>query len=245
MNEKFPQLFLGMLALAIAIVYATSLFGSSFVKAKQINETLTVTGSAKKQITSDYVVWRGSISRKSSDMAAAYSAVKVDTERVKEFFEDNDIPDSLVEFDPVSSSQKSTRDKQADGSEVTHWYWVMTQSFEVRSNDVERITELSREITDLIEEGVALQSYSPQYYYTKIAEMRVEMLGLATKDSRKRAETMVENAGGKLGSLVGARMGVFQITQPNSTEVSDYGIYDTSSIEKDITAVVKLTFAVE
>jgi hypothetical protein len=40
-------------------------------------------------------------------------------------------------------------------------------------------------------------------------------------------------------------MGVLQITAAYSTEVSDMGISDTSSIDKDMTAVVNVSFAVD
>lgn len=252
MNDKYPQLFirsshilLGMTMFAIAIVLGCMSFSGALVKAKRVDDSLSVTGSAKKQITSDYVVWYVSVSRKSDDMSAAYSATRKDMETVLKFLKDKGIKDEDIELNPVSSSEQSWTERLADDSEVTHWYWVMSQGFEIRSNDVQGITKLSQEITDLMANGVSLQSNPPQYYYTKIADLRIEMLGLATKDARERAATMVENAGGRLGPLVAARMGVFQITVPNSTEVDDYGIYDTTSIEKDITAVVKLTFAVE
>jgi hypothetical protein len=245
MNERFPQMFFGLTALAIGFIVAAVIVSGSLVKIKRSSEPLTVTGSAKKQITSDYVVWNGSVSRKSADMTAAFNAVKKDGDRVRQFFKDKNVPDDAVEYAPIGSSEESWTETQADGSEKTYWQWVMTQSFTISSNDVNGITELSKEITDLIGEGIGLQSYNPQYYYTKIADLRVEMLGLATKDAMLRAKTIVESAGGRLGPLSSARMGVFQITQPNSTEVDDYGIYDTSSIDKEITAVVKLTFAVE
>jgi len=231
--------------LAIAIVLGSMSFSGALVKAKRVDDSLSVTGSAKKQITSDYVVWYASVSRKSDDMSVAYSATRKDMETVLKFLKDNGIKDEAVELNPVSSSEQSWTETMADGSETTHWYWLMSQGFEIRSNDVQGITKLSQDITDLIASGVSLQSNPPQYYYSKIADLRIEMLGFATKDARNRAETMVKNAGGRLGPLVAARMGVFQITVPNSTEVDDYGIYDTTSIDKDITAVVKLTFAVE
>lgn len=245
MNDKFPQLFWGMLMLAIAIVFASMSFSGALVKVKRVDDSLSVTGSAKKQITSDYVVWYASVSRKSDNMASAYSATRKDMETVVKFLKEKGIKDEEIELNPVSSSEQSWTETFADGSETVHWYWIMTQSFEIRSNDVDGITNLSRDITDLIASGVSLQSNPPQYYYSKIADLRIEMLGLATKDARERAAAIVEGAGGRLGPLTAARMGVFQITVPNSTEVDDYGIYDTSSIDKDITAVVRLTFAVE
>lgn len=244
-SDRSGPIFLGLLMIAIAMVASAAIIGNTLVKVKRTGDTLTVTGSAKKSIVSDYTVWRGSVSRKSEDMTAAFNAVKTDADRVRKYFSEKGVPQESIKFSPISSANLSYYETNADGNEITHWYWQMTQNFEVSGTDVEGITALSQEITDLIGEGIGLQSYSPEYLYTKIADMRIEILGEATGDARQRAETIVKNAGGKLGSLASARMGVFQITAKNSTEVSDYGVYDTSSLEKDITAVVSLTFAVE
>jgi len=121
----------------------------------------------------------------------------------------------------------------------------LNQEIEVRSFNVNKVTAISRESTKLIEEGVELQSMPPSYYYTKIADLKIDMLALATTDARNRAEKIAENAGSSIGGLKIANMGVFQITPINSNEVSDYGINDTSSIEKEIMSVVNCVFTAE
>jgi hypothetical protein len=50
-------------------------------------------------------------------------------------------------------------------------------------------------------------------------------------------------SGSRSSELRRVSVGVFQITSPNSTEVEDYGVYNTSTLEKDVTAVVNVTFA--
>ena len=120
----------------------------------------------------------------------------------------------------------------------------LTQSFEIRSGDVDGITRLSQRATELINEGIPLVSPPPEYLYTRLADERVRMLAEATEDARARAEVIAKSAGSEIGPVRDARMGVFQITPRHSTEVSDYGINDVTSLEKDITAVVKVTFAV-
>jgi hypothetical protein len=54
---------------------------------------------------------------------------------------------------------------------------------------------------------------------------------------------LVEASGAHLGKLRGVDVGVFQVTSPNSTAVSDYGVYDTTTPQKEVTAVVNVTFA--
>lgn len=119
-----------------------------------------------------------------------------------------------------------------------------TQNFEVRSADVGRVTRLAEQATALVNEGLELQNSRQEYLVTRMADLRTPMLAEATKDAGERARSIAESAGGEIGPVRSARMGVFQITARNSTGVSDMGVYDTSSLDKDITAVVRVTFAV-
>jgi hypothetical protein len=70
------------------------------------------------------------------------------------------------------------------------------------------------------------------------------MVAAATKDAKARAEAIAQSTDTEVGTVRAAKTGVFQITSRNSTDVSDYGIYDTSSVDKDITAVVSVTFSI-
>jgi hypothetical protein len=124
-------------------------------------------------------------------------------------------------------------------------YYDLSQTVTIRSNEIDKITEISRKATELLNEGVAFQSEAPQYLYTKLADIKVTMLAEATKDARKRAEMIAECAGSKLGGLKYADMGVMQITPLYSNEVSDYGVNDTYSLEKEITAVVHCKFEIK
>lgn len=123
--------------------------------------------------------------------------------------------------------------------------YTLSQNIEIRSKDVEKVTQLSRGATELINQGVEFQSNPPQYFYTKIADLKVEMLTLATKDAFNRAQKIAENANSRLGILRSAKQGVFQITPRYSNDIADYGINDTSSLEKEITAVVNTSFTIE
>src|SRR5690606_40695998 len=73
-----------------------------------------------------------------------------------------------------------------------------------------------REITELLNKGIQFYSQSPRYYYTKLADLKIEMISKATADAKHRADMIAENSGGKLGELISAKMGIFQITGQNS-----------------------------
>jgi hypothetical protein len=123
--------------------------------------------------------------------------------------------------------------------------YSLRQELEVRSTDVDKIEKLAREATELINQGILIESNAPEYHYTKLGDLKIEMLSEAAKDAKQRAQQIASSTGSSIGSMRSARMGVLQITPADSNDVSGEGMNDTTSLDKDITAVVNVTFAVD
>lgn len=242
-TERFPQLFGGMVALALALVLAALLGANAIKQARRAGDQIEVTGSAKKQIRADYAVWRVSVAAQAPGLQDAYAEVTRHGQAVRQFLAQSGVPDSAVTFRPVETSTVNRVTETGMTTPEVLGY-RLSQMVEVRSADVNGMTALSERAAALITQGIPIQSSSPEYLYTKLADVRTQMLAEATEDARRRAEAVAKSAGAEIGAVRSARQGVFQITPRNSTEVSDYGINDVSSLEKDITAVVRVTFAV-
>lgn len=235
---------LGICIAAATIASSIILSGGALKVIKFTREQISVTGSATKQIRSDYVIWSGSFSRREKDLKSAYKNLKQDLEKVKAYFKSQGInPEEVVVSQIVTTTVYKKNDKGNDTNEIQ--YYVLNQTVEIRSKDVNRVTTVSRESTGLIEQGVEFESYAPQYFYTELDKLKIEMLAKASENAKERAENMVRAAGNKIGLMRQARMGVFQITPVTSTDVSDYGENDTTSLDKKVMAVVTVNFAIE
>ena len=123
--------------------------------------------------------------------------------------------------------------------------YSVEQDVTVDSEDVPQIAQMSREAPKLIEQGVHIQSEPPLYLYTKLADLKIQMLAEASKDARVRAEQIAGNTGASIARLQTARMGVMQVNAANESEVSGTGMNDTTSLEKDALAVVTATFGID
>lgn len=230
-------------AIAIGLVLSSAIFGWFFAKSKKGDDAITVTGSAKKRIKSDLVVWSAGVSSQSAQLSDAYKQLSENVPRIKSYLVSKGIPEDQM---TVSSITTTTLKKQdANGNETTEITgYSLRQSIDVRSTEVEKIAKIAREATELINQGILIESNPPQYYYTQIGDLKIEMLGEAAKDAKIRAEKIAASTGNSIGAVKSARMGVLQITAADSTEVSDSGIYSTETIDKDMTAVVNVSFAV-
>ena len=231
--------------IAGATIGSSIILSSAFLKfQKATHEVITVTGSANRPITSDYVVWNASFDVRDADLAKGYKRLSADLEKVKQYLLAKGIQTDELTIPQIGTQQLYKKDSRGnDTNELIDYR--LSQSIEVHSVNVTNITTISRGITELIDQGVQINSGAPAYHYRKLDELKLEMLARATENAKQRATNMAHATGNHIGPIRSARMGVFQITPINSTEVADYGVNDLSALDKKVTAVVMATFAIE
>ncbi len=242
-NRTIGNIIIALIVMG-GLIAASLIAVNGVVKLKSSETSIVVTGSAKQQITSDLIVWTGYFHSQSKLLQDTYTELEISREKVKNYLVDKGIGEDEIVFSSITTNVIYVYNEYGVYTNVVDYY-DLSQTVTIRSGDVDKVTELSRSATELLNDGVQFQSYEPQYHYTKLADLKVEMLAAATKDATRRAQMMAENAGSKLGQLTYADMGVMQITPLYSNEISDYGINDTTSLEKEITAVVHCTFIIE
>lgn len=233
------------LIFSLAIIISAFLLGNAYMNRNKIDGSISVTGLGMADFTSDLIVWEGSFSKESFDLQKAYTDLEKDKEIITAYLTSKGISKKELVFNAVSSSKNNRSKYSDDGKYIGEEFlgYVLTQSLQIDSNDVEKVELVSREITELLNKGIQFYSQAPRYYYTKLADLKIEMISKATSDAKTRAEMIAENSGGKLGSLISAKMGIFQITGQNSNE--DYswgGTYNTSSKEKTASITMKLDY---
>jgi len=128
---------------------------------------------------------------------------------------------------------------------LTRTTYVVSQGFDVSTGAIDTVQGAATRLGSLLERGVQVSAQPLAFISTDLEQAKLEALAAATGEARRRAGILVNGLGGKLGRMRASSLGVYQITPRNSTEVSDYGISDTSSRLKDVTAVVSATFAVK
>jgi hypothetical protein len=242
--EKNGHIFNAGFALAVALVLSSIVGAWAYTHAKNGEQTITVTGSARKRIKSDLVIWRAAVTYQAAELSEAYKSLSDNIPRVKQYLISKGIPEDQITISSISSSTMHARDNEGNETGQITGY-SLRQELEVRSTDVDKIERVAREATELINQGILLESMSPEYHYTKLGDLKIEMLGEASKDAKERAQRIATSTGSSIGSVRSAKMGVMQITPADSNEVSGEGMNDTSSLEKDITAVVNVSFAVD
>jgi hypothetical protein len=239
-----PHLF-GLLAglfLAAGLCFASILFTRTWTRLHE-SQVIDVTGSARKNVLSDLVIWRASFSVEDEGLLGAHEKLQGDLGKVRAYLRTK----GMAEFTllPVQIHEITARTRN-DGEDVVtkRLGYRLTQRIEIKSADL-ATTRLGTESAVLLEQGVALVSEGLDFIYTRASEAKVEMMAEATKDARARAEQIAGQGGRRIKELRAARMGVVQINPLNSSATSWEGNNDTSSPEKTITTTISATFALE
>jgi hypothetical protein len=229
-----PAIIIGIASIISAVFLAQALSN------RGINNTISSTGSAKVRVESDSAKLSGDITRRidTNQIKAGYSAMESDKLAVVKFLESKGLSAEEYVIGPLLSN-----DVWNNGS-IDYSKQELRQSITIDSSDVQKVRGIAEDATSLVQQGIKFQTYDVQYYYSKLAEERVALLGAAIKDAQLRAGEIAKSAGNSIGSLRSASSGVVQVLAPNSVSVEDYGSYDTSTMEKDIMVTVRAVFEV-
>lgn len=223
-----------------ALVIAAIIGSYAFYSVRSLDNTITVTGSAKQAVTADNAKWTVMANRvvDQYSVADAYTRVSADVSKIKNFLAKNGVKPEEISVSPIMVDDYWTGKEGDRQSNVR-------QSITVKSQDVSRIKTISENTLALAQAGVKFSPQQPEYYVSSLPQLRVSLLGQAVKDARSRASEIAAPMGQHVGKLKSASSGVVQVLQPNSIDVSDYGQYDTFTIDKDVMVTVRATFVVE
>lgn len=228
----------------IGVIGAAWIFGSAYKYKYNANNTINVTGNAKKDFESDIVKWTATYSKKSMNLSDASGELKRDRELVKQFLIQQGIDEKEILFNAINISKDFSYHTDGNGNSYnTFTGYSLTQTVSVESKDLVKVDNASREISALISQGVELSSNEPSYYYSKLEDLKLALIAEASKNAKARAENIAQESGSSLGSLKKADLGIFQITGQNDNEEYSYGgVFNTSSRYKTANITIKASY---
>jgi len=236
------------IAFALAIILAALSFSNAYKFKYKSNNSVSVTGLGSKDFVSDLIVWSGSFIRKNGSLKDAYAELDSDRDKIKKYLLKQGTSTDEIIFSAVDIDKEFADVWDDSGTKTISVFsgYRLTQRVQIESKDVDKVEAISRQISELINLGIEFYSSSPNYFYTKLAALKIEMIAEATKDANTRAKKIAENAGSDIGALKNASMGVFQIVAQNSAEEYSWGgSFNTASKRKTASITVKLEYEAE
>lgn len=243
---KMIKKHLNIIILGISIILTAFVLANAYSNRNKNTNRIFVTGLGSTDFKSDLIVWNGTFIQRNKDLKKAYEGLNRDKELIKQYLISKGIKESQIIFSAVDIDQDIESYYDNGKYKSVNKGFKLSQGLQIESKEVEKIENISREVTEIIQSGIEFYSRSPEYYYTKLAELKLNLIGEATKDAYNRAKLIADNSGSKVGSLKNATQGVFQIIAQNSSEDFSWGgSFNTDAKNKTATITIKLEYEVD
>lgn len=240
MLEKLEKFQITILAIILVI---GAMLSSKIIVSGLAHDGISVTGSAYEIVKSDSGKLVFNISVQGKTKAIAYQTLKQQLPVVEKYLKEKGIKDITIKN---YNGYYNYKYNQATGNYTNEVdYFKLSQPIEASAKDVNLIKEVSIDIQNLIDKGIDISDAGADYYYSGLADLKIKLLKAATLDAKNRAAAMLKANNNSVGKIQSVKMGVFQITDVDSTSVSDMGINDTSTIDKKVTAVANVVFKIK
>lgn len=226
--------------LGICLIVSALIFGLFFYNSRAPEKTIRTVGAATESISSDIIKWRVTFSRSAplDGLQNAYQEMSADLTAFKKILKDQGIETEKMGIQPVATNKNYNSQGVVTGYNIS-------QSIYLISKEMKKVEDLAFNPGLITGRGLLVEQSSLEYYNTQLDEAKRRLLAKATEDAKLRAKEIAKGTGDRVGKIQAAKVGVFQITEPFSTEISDYGIHNTSTKEKEITVTVHVTFALK
>ena len=179
---------LNTIIIAVAVIITGFLLANGYKNRSKTADAISVTGSGEENFTSDLIVWRASFSKKNLDLKMAYSELNKDQQAIRKYLLSKGVTSDELIFEAVYIQKDFFYEYDQNGqlrNTVFNGY-QLTQNLKVQSKNVDGVENISREVTELIDAGVELNSFPPEYYYTKLAQLKVKMIESAPRPRKNR-----------------------------------------------------------
>jgi hypothetical protein len=224
------------LLIAISIALAGYFIGNTMYNSKVALNTAEAKGLAERRVKSDKANWTISFTTSGSNQTAIsdlYSSAEKDQETIIDLLKDNGFSDKEISVGVIDYNRRVYRDDNQKIVDESIW---LSGSINVETNNVDIVNKVRGKVNKLIAKGISISNGQPSYHFTRLNEIKPEMLSEATKNARIAANEFAENAGVEVGGIRDARQGSFFIRDAGE----DYG--DTQKIEKEVRVVTTITF---
>lgn len=222
--------------LAVGIALGGYFIGQTMYNAKVGLNTAQVKGLAERRVEADLANWTigfSMVTNSRANVAGLYKVAEDQQGEIIKVLKDNGFEDAEIKAGIIDYAYQELRD---DNQILVDQKHILSGSVDLETGKVRQVTKARGDVNKLIAKGINIESRTPQYLFTKLNEIKPDMLKEASQNARVAAKEFAENAGVKVGRISSARQGSFEITDAGE----NYG--NTNKIEKDVRVVTTISF---
>lgn len=186
---------------------------------------VSVRGLSERDVKADLAIWAIQYTVTNNDLGAAQTDLKSQGDKVIAFLKAQGLADDQISVQRVDVTDLLAQQYRPDN--VQNGRYILSKTYVVRTTDVVMVDKAFRNIGDLIGEGVIInQGSSPSYIFTKLNDIKPDMIAEATRSAREAAQKFAEDSGAKVGQIKTASQGLFQIMARDDDNSSQSQVID-------------------
>lgn len=207
----------GAMILGICLIIGLSslgyLLGDAAIKYKEYERTVTVKGLSEREYKADIVIWPIQFSVASNNLEAMYKSIDDSTQKIKQFLQAAGVKPAEISYSSPAITDKSAQ--QYGGQNRAEFRYTALQTVTVYSENIDTVRAVMSNISELGKQGIVFngRNYQTQteYIFTRLNEVKPEMIEEATRKAREVAEKFATDSKSKLGKIKKASQGQFSI----------------------------------
>ena len=247
---KTSSIWIISIALIVSFGISALFIGRSLQRFKAEDRSVSVKGFAEREVKADLAVWIIQTRMANNDLMEGSKAIEEAKNKVIAFMLQNQIKQEEIVVEGIVVTDKKAQ--QYDNFQQGNAFrYLITQNFQIRSNNVDLLQKVSRMTGELLQVGVFLSNSdygNPlQFYFTKLNEIKPEMITEATQNARKAAQQFANENDSKLGSLKKANQGLFTIVDRTASLSGGEGGYasGTNDLFKKVRVVISAEYSID
>lgn len=241
-NNSTLLVTIAIVILSLSIAFTGFMVSNGLQNFRNYDRSVTMKGLAQTDVKADLALWSIAYTETGNDLSILQDEMDSKGRAVADFLKKYGLKDGEIELHKVQVQDLMAQSYRQNN--VGQYRYILTQTYLVRTNNIDQINEASKNLGTLIRQGVVFSqnsSTSPTYLYTKLNDLKPEMIARATKNARLGAKEFADNSGQKVGKIKNASQGVFQILPRDQS----YAVPEAQQINKTVRVVSTIQFYLE
>jgi len=224
MNKTTSNIIAALL-LALGLGISGYFINCGLVHLRGGERAVSVRGVSERDVKADLAIWPIQYTVTDNDLTAAQTALEEQGKKVEAFLKSRSLPDAEVRVQKVEVTDLMAQQYRPDN--IQNGRYILTKTYMVRTNNVDLVDDIFRNVGALIGQGVILsQGSGPSYLFTKLNTVKPDMIAEATRSAREAAQKFAEDSGARVGGIKSATQGLFQIMARDDDSAVESSVLD-------------------
>ena len=227
---------LGAVAIfAVGLTTSGYVLGDGLRRAKMAERSVTVRGVSERNVTADLATWTVSFSDEGTTLGPVQASVDQKSGAVRAFFQKAGFKPDEISDSSIRASSDYDKDRKEERVAVS-------RSIQLRSNDVMRVRAAYARQSELIRDGVPMSGSDVSYVFTRLNDVKPQMIAEANQNARRSAEQFAHDSGAEVGRIKSASQGYFSVGARDGEDCDDCGSSGGSSPFQKVRVVTTIDY---